>query len=185
MPVDPDLIARSGELERELVAFSRRPRFASAFREACNQRAGGMDDPRNVVDRFVLEHKLPDGRTVVDHFIKACAALTETEKQMVLGWRNVLPIADEWLFSGATNVLPESERATVLRAAAAGSAAACAVAGWQRCAARGNIWVPAGPLAGDSRSTQTMVLHSGDGPWRIAAFHNTSVRDMPGIPPLD
>lgn len=169
MPVDPDLIARSGDLKRELVAFSRHPRFASAFREVCNQRAGGKDDPRNVVDRFVLEHKLPDGRTVVDHFVKACATLTETEKQMLLGWRDVLegifevqrhdgealiavnlidemtyrirsnmgsgifadlppgafvltrlvPIADEWLFSGATNVLPASEGAVVRRAAAA------------------------------------------------------------------
>lgn len=168
MPVDVDLIARSGELKRELVAFSRRPRFASAFRDACNQRASGKDDPRNVVDRFVLEHELPDGFTVVDHFVKARATLTETEKQVLLGWRDVVegifeverhdgealiainlidemtyrirstmgsaifadlphgalvltrlvPVADEWLFSGATNVLPVSERATVLRAAA-------------------------------------------------------------------
>jgi uncharacterized protein (TIGR02246 family) len=50
---------------------------------------------------------------------------------------------------------------------------------------RSNIWVPAGPLAGDSQATQTVVLHRGDGPWRVTAFHNTIVRDMPGVPPID
>jgi uncharacterized protein (TIGR02246 family) len=50
---------------------------------------------------------------------------------------------------------------------------------------RGMISVPAGPLAGDSQSTQTLVLHNEGGQWQITAFHNTFVREMPGIPSSD
>jgi uncharacterized protein (TIGR02246 family) len=45
------------------------------------------------------------------------------------------------------------------------------------------IQVPAGPLAGGGGATQTILLHRADGCWRIRAFHNTFVRDMPGVPP--
>ncbi len=46
------------------------------------------------------------------------------------------------------------------------------------------IWVPAGPLKGDSGATQTMVLCKGDGDdaWLIRAFHNTWIREIAGIP---
>lgn len=44
------------------------------------------------------------------------------------------------------------------------------------------IEVPAGPLAGNSAATQTMLLQRTDDVWRIRAFHNTFVRDMPGAP---
>jgi uncharacterized protein (TIGR02246 family) len=50
---------------------------------------------------------------------------------------------------------------------------------------KGSMSVPAGPLAGDSTATQTMVLVSDGGTWRIRAFHNTFVRQMPGIPEAD
>jgi uncharacterized protein (TIGR02246 family) len=40
--------------------------------------------------------------------------------------------------------------------------------------------VPAGPLAGDNRATQTLVLDPAAGVWRVRAFHNTVVREMPG-----
>jgi uncharacterized protein (TIGR02246 family) len=49
----------------------------------------------------------------------------------------------------------------------------------------GSLHVPAGPLAGDSQSTQTLVLVERDEGWRITAFHNTFVRDVPGAPPVD
>jgi uncharacterized protein (TIGR02246 family) len=47
---------------------------------------------------------------------------------------------------------------------------------------RGLLRVPAGPLAGDQRSTQTWVLAERGGTWQITAFHNTLVREMPGVP---
>jgi len=44
------------------------------------------------------------------------------------------------------------------------------------------IWVPEGPLAGDSRATQTWILTKTTGGWLIKAFHNTFVREMAGVP---
>lgn len=49
---------------------------------------------------------------------------------------------------------------------------------------RGVISVPAGPLAGDHESTQTVVLQNVDGTWQIRAFHNTFVREMAGVPAI-
>ena len=39
--------------------------------------------------------------------------------------------------------------------------------------AEGNLSAPSGPLAGESRSTATLVLVQQEPDWRIAAFHNT------------
>lgn len=39
---------------------------------------------------FVLEHRLANGRTVVEQFVKARPDLPEAERQMVLGWRDVV-----------------------------------------------------------------------------------------------
>lgn len=47
---------------------------------------------------------------------------------------------------------------------------------------KASLHVPAGPLAGDARATQTLVLETGGGEWQIRAFHNTFVREMPGVP---
>jgi uncharacterized protein (TIGR02246 family) len=46
------------------------------------------------------------------------------------------------------------------------------------------IWVPAGPLAGGSKATQTWILDNTRGSWLIRAFHNTFVREMAGVPSL-
>jgi uncharacterized protein (TIGR02246 family) len=50
---------------------------------------------------------------------------------------------------------------------------------------KASLHVPAGPLAGDSLATQTMVLLHGAAEWQIRAFHNTFVRPMQGVPELD
>jgi|SRR5919198_248757 uncharacterized protein (TIGR02246 family) len=50
---------------------------------------------------------------------------------------------------------------------------------------RGLLHVPAGPLEGENRSTQTLILQNIDGLWKIRAFHNTFVKDMPGVPKID
>jgi uncharacterized protein (TIGR02246 family) len=49
---------------------------------------------------------------------------------------------------------------------------------------RASLHVPVGPLAGDSLATQTMVLVNAGGGWQIRAFHNTFVREIPGVPKL-
>jgi hypothetical protein len=38
----------------------------------------------------VLEHRLGKGRTVVEQFADAHADLTEAEREMLLGWRDVV-----------------------------------------------------------------------------------------------
>ncbi|WP_084757081.1 hypothetical protein [Micromonospora cremea] len=41
-------------------------------------------------DYFVLEHRLRDGRTVVEQFVAAHPELSEPEHRMLLGWRDVV-----------------------------------------------------------------------------------------------
>lgn len=96
MPAGTDLIARSGDLKQQLVAFSQRPRYRSAFRRATKQRFGSNfiradeEDVVNFIDAFVLQHKLSDGRTVLDHFVDARSNLTRAERDMLLGWHDVV-----------------------------------------------------------------------------------------------
>ena len=41
-------------------------------------------------DCFVLEHRLVNGRTVVEQFVDARPDLPAGEREMVLGWRDVV-----------------------------------------------------------------------------------------------
>jgi hypothetical protein len=111
-------------------------------------------------DCFVLEHQLPNGRTVVEQFVDAHPQLPVQEREMVLGWRDVVqgpfevqrrdgsalvvvslvdelsyrvrsnmgpevfrqmprrsfliarlvPVGDEWMLSGPTNVLRPAQQ---------------------------------------------------------------------------
>jgi hypothetical protein len=89
------LVARSVELKRELLEFSRLPRFDRAFREA--MAAAGLgpvvtDEQRltMVIDHFLLEFRLRNGRTVVEQFVAARPDLPDAERDMLLGWRDVV-----------------------------------------------------------------------------------------------
>lgn len=93
--IDPDLLQRAGDLKAELVAFARRPRFSNVFREAVGERFGRVvvaddDELIDFMDWFVLQHRLPDGRTVVEHFAAARADLPNAERRLLLGWRDVV-----------------------------------------------------------------------------------------------
>ncbi|MGH8906683.1 MAG: hypothetical protein ACRD0K_09240 [Egibacteraceae bacterium] len=162
-----DMLMRSGDLKKALVEFGRRPRFAKALRGA-RSGAGDEEGPINRFDSFILQHRLADGRTVVDHFVAAHPDLPEPDRQMLLGWRDVVeglfevqrrhgdalllanlldeltyrvhsnvgtavfaqmprrsfllarlvPIGQEWLFSGTQRMLPSSARREVARVAA-------------------------------------------------------------------
>ena len=167
------LVARSAELKRELLEFSQRPRYDRAFQKAMATSGLGpvvTDEQRltMVIDHFVLQFRLRNGRTVVEEFVAARTDLPETEQQMLLGWRDVVegifevrgrdgaalimdnliddltyrvrsntgtavfrqmprrsfvltrlvPVGDEWLISGATNVFPARYRAELHRVAA-------------------------------------------------------------------
>jgi hypothetical protein len=93
--VDDALFSRAGELKRQLVTFSQQDRYDRAFDDVL---AGHTDD-RAVLDEhtlmilwdyFVLEHRLHDGRTVVEQFVAAHPELSESERRMLLGWRDVV-----------------------------------------------------------------------------------------------
>ncbi len=90
-----DLIERSGDLKRELVEFASGLRFSSDLRTATRERFGPVviadeGDLIDFMDWFVLQHRLSDGRRVVEHFVAARAGLSETERQLLLGWCDVV-----------------------------------------------------------------------------------------------
>jgi len=94
--VDIDaLVERSGELKRELLEFSRRPRYSRSFQAALAAADLGSlitdeDSLITVVDRFLLQHRLRNGRTVVEEFVAARPDLPEPELTMLLGWQDVV-----------------------------------------------------------------------------------------------
>ena len=90
-----DLVERSGELKAELIEFSRRPRYEQAFREVASAHRGerrkiGEGDVIDIVDRFVLQHRLRSGQTIVEQFVASRSDLPSPERNMLLGWRDVV-----------------------------------------------------------------------------------------------
>ncbi len=86
---------RAGELKGELVEFSRQPtydRAASLFLAEYGDGSEEFDEQRFILlwDTFVLEYEMADGRTVVEQFVAAKPELSEAEREMVLGWRDVV-----------------------------------------------------------------------------------------------
>ena len=51
-----------------------------------------MDEEQfiNFLDWFVLQHRLPDGQTVVERFVAARPDLSDEERAMLLGWRDAV-----------------------------------------------------------------------------------------------
>ncbi|MEV0610804.1 hypothetical protein AB0I61_31035 [Polymorphospora rubra] len=89
------LLDRAGDLKRELVAFSQQKRYereASQFLAQAGDGSAAFDEHRLLMwwDCFVLEHKLSDGRTVVEQFVESRPELPDDEREMLLGWRNVV-----------------------------------------------------------------------------------------------
>jgi hypothetical protein len=91
-----ELLARAGDLKGELVGFAQGPRFArrlDALLFDATDRHGYLDEARAVlaIDRFALQHRLSDGRTVVERFAaQRMPRLSDDERAMVLGWRDVV-----------------------------------------------------------------------------------------------
>lgn len=89
------LVERSGDLKRELLDYSREPRFANQLCSALTQRFGDpivADEDQLLLfwDEFVLQHQFKDGRTLVERFVRARGDLPRVERDMLLGWRNVV-----------------------------------------------------------------------------------------------
>ena len=90
-----DLVERAGHLKPMLVEFAMSPRFDRELSAviARNFPGGVVTDESlfsMVLDHFVLQHQLPSGGTVVEAFIAAHPELTDAERGMLLGWRDVV-----------------------------------------------------------------------------------------------
>src|SRR5688500_5041062 len=85
--VGEDLVERAGELKRQLVEFSQHPRYDRAFREMLAEHGEDADTENEqdlilLWDFFVLEHRLPDGRTVAEQFVDTRPDLPPQDRQM-------------------------------------------------------------------------------------------------------
>jgi hypothetical protein len=90
-----DLVERAGELKPMLVEFALSPRFDRELSAvvAENFPGGVVTDEAlfsMVLDHFALQHRLRSGGTVVEAFAAAHHELTDTERDMLLGWRDVV-----------------------------------------------------------------------------------------------
>lgn len=82
-------------LKAALVAFGQSQRFAGEFRSVYADRfgtakTGSQVDYINFLDRFVLEHRCGDGRTVVEQFVASRPDLPEAERAMLQRWVTVV-----------------------------------------------------------------------------------------------
>ena len=88
------LLDRCSVLKRQLVEFARSGRFSGQLRRALREgsRGAAVDeaDLINITDHFILQRPLPGGGTVVETFVSAHPELAETDRQMLLGWREVV-----------------------------------------------------------------------------------------------
>jgi hypothetical protein len=85
------LIERSAELKRDLVDFACSPRLERALAAAIME--AGLEelkeaDAIGTIDRFALQYRMRDGRTVVDRFVASRPDLDTADREMLLGWRD-------------------------------------------------------------------------------------------------
>ena len=88
------LLDHCSDLKRQLVEFARSRRFSRQFDQAlrAGSRGKAVDESEfiNVIDHFILQRPLPGERTVVEAFVSAHPELAEADRQMLLGWRDVV-----------------------------------------------------------------------------------------------
>jgi hypothetical protein len=87
------LIERSAELKHALVDFTCSPRFKRHLAQFMLEVAGAEgrldeDVAIDIVDRFALQHRLPNGTNVLDLFLASRPDLTAADRDLMLGWRD-------------------------------------------------------------------------------------------------
>jgi hypothetical protein len=78
-----------------VVEFARKPRYKQAFREAASAhrvegRVIGEGELIDILDRLVLQHRFRSGQTIVEQFVASRPDLSAPEREMLLGWRDVV-----------------------------------------------------------------------------------------------
>lgn len=88
------LLERCSDLKRQLVESACYPRFSGHLDQALEEQATGPvasdADVINVVDHFILQQPLADGRTVAEVFAAEHPGLTDDDRQMLQSWRAVV-----------------------------------------------------------------------------------------------
>src|SRR5260370_15087459 len=87
------LIERGAELKRALVGFALSSRFERHLERFVREGAGPgevliEDEAIDAIDRFVLQHRLPNGKTVLDQFLASWPDLSAADREMLRGWRD-------------------------------------------------------------------------------------------------
>jgi hypothetical protein len=87
------LLARTGELKRQLVDFAESPRFDRWLTSALQEAAGPerlLEESTLIrtIDDFIFTHRSADGKTVIDRFVATRPDLPPAERDMLLGWRD-------------------------------------------------------------------------------------------------
>jgi hypothetical protein len=83
------LIERSAELKRALAGFAVSPRFERQMeRFVLESGSDQIPDEGDAIDRFALQHTLPNGKTVLDQFLASRPDLTTADREMLRGWRD-------------------------------------------------------------------------------------------------
>ncbi|MGQ0845266.1 MAG: hypothetical protein ACT4QF_14155 [Sporichthyaceae bacterium] len=120
------LLDRAGELKAELVDFGLGRRWARELEIARDEQfAPGEQIEEHhwigFLDHFLLERPLPDGRTVLARFVAARGDLPRTERDMLLGWGDVVEgtfeveerVGDTLLTTNVIDELPYAVGATM------------------------------------------------------------------------
>src|SRR5712692_6747239 len=87
------LIERSAELKRALVGFALSLRFERHLERFMREGAGPdevliEDEAIDAIDRFALQHRLPNGKTVLGQFLASWLDLSAADREMLRGWRD-------------------------------------------------------------------------------------------------
>ncbi|MFI9387179.1 hypothetical protein [Kutzneria sp. NPDC052558] len=106
-----DLLERAGELKGMLVDFALSPRFDTELTTVILQSfpGGVVGDEAEftmLLDHFALQHRLRSGGTVIEAFVAAQPQLSDAERDMLLGWRDVV--------EGVFEVLDKDQDAVLL-----------------------------------------------------------------------
>lgn len=93
MPADPDLLERSSVLKGDLLEYARSAPLARELKAELRRQFSGfaLADEGEMIeffDSFILEHRLRDGRTVLERYLDDHPKLAEEDRAVLRGWRD-------------------------------------------------------------------------------------------------